>query len=304
VTGVYDINREELARVAQSAGVPAYGSPEEMLLDSQTHGIVVATPSSSHREWCDRALRAGKHVFVEKPLAGTLDDARATADMARSSGRVVQVGFCERFNAQYLEAWRAVQAGDLGAVRAIHSSRWAPYEMSDPGWEMGVLDTAVHNLDLILWLMQRVPQSVLARGTKVYPDAAAAHSATTLLSFNGGAMAVDHIAWVSGAAHPLSQCARSRMMIHGELGSFEIDLNYRPSNILRGAEFRGIDSVIIGGPQYYGCLKLQFEYFLKSIEEGSPVLAPVDDALMTERVALAALASFRSDVEVQLEEFA
>jgi predicted dehydrogenase len=165
-----------------------------------------------------------------------------------------------------------------------------------------VLDTAVHNLDLILWLMRKMPQTVLARGVRVYPDAAAAHNALILMTFDGDAMAVDNIAWVAGAAHPLSQCARSRMMIHGDSGAFEVDLNYRPSSILRAAGFRGVDSVIIGGPEYYGCLKLQFEYFLKSIEEGAPVLAPVEDAMATERVAVAALASLRSGREVRLQE--
>jgi predicted dehydrogenase len=304
VAGVYDINQNELARVASAARVRHYRTAEELLQDDNVHAVVVATPSSSHREWCLRALAAGKHVFVEKPLAGTLGDARAIVEAARRSGQVVQAGFCERFNSQYLEARRAVYAGDLGTVRAIHSSRWAPYERSDPGWEMGVLDTAVHNLDLILWLMQRAPETVLARGVRVYPDAATAHNATIVLTFDGSAMAVDHIAWIAGAGHPLSHCARSRMMIHGEIGSFEVDLNYRPSSILRATAFRGIDSVIIGGPEYYGCLKLQFEYFLKSIEEGAPVLAPVEDALTTERVALAALASLRSGREVRLEEIA
>jgi predicted dehydrogenase len=304
VTGIYDIDSDELARVASAARVRVYRTGEELLEDSEAQAVIIATPSSSHREWCVRALAAGKHVFVEKPLAGTLPDARAIVEAARNSDRVVQAGFCERFNSQYLEARRAVCCGDLGEVRAIHSSRWAPYEMSNPHWEMGVLDTAVHNLDLILWLMQRMPQTVLARGVRVYPDAAAAHNAWIVMTFEGGAMAVDNIAWVAGAAHPLSQCARSRMMIHGNSGSFEIDLNYRPSSLLRPNGFRGIDSVIIGGPEYYGCLKLQFEYFLKSIEEGTPVLAPVEDALATERVALAALASLRSGREVRLEEIA
>ena len=65
-----------------------------------------------------------------------------------------------------------------------------------------------------------------------------------------------------------------------------------------------MDTIILGGPEYYGCLKLQFEFFLRSIESGAPVLAPVEDALLTERVALAAQSSLRSGNEIDLDAIA
>jgi predicted dehydrogenase len=206
LSGVYDVNSTAVEQVCREYDVRVYASGDEMLADARVDAVVIATPSSSHRDWCERSLAAGKHVFVEKPLAGTLDDAAAITSAARSSGRVVQVGFCERFNAQHLEAKRAVQAGAVGRVRAIHSSRVAPYSMSDPSWDLGVLDTAVHNIDLILWIMGRSPATVLARGTRVYADSAIPHTATILLQFDDGSMAVDHIAWLKDDAHPLHHC--------------------------------------------------------------------------------------------------
>lgn len=303
IVGVYDSDTAELGKVAQSFGLRAFHSGDEMLTDSQVHAVVVATPSSSHRQWCEEAITAGKHVFVEKPLAGTLTDAKAIAKAAAASECVVQVGFCERFNAQHLEARRAVLSGSLGKIRAIHTSRIAPYSMSNPNWDLGVLDTAVHNLDLILWLTNRAPRTVFARGTQVYSDTAVSHSVTILLGFDQDAMAVDHIAWVKDDAHPLHACARSRMFIHGDEGVFNIDLTERPSSLLREDRFQQIDSVILGGPEYPGCLKLQFEAFLNSIETGAPVLAPVEDALETERVAIAAQESLRSGREVDMKDF-
>jgi myo-inositol 2-dehydrogenase/D-chiro-inositol 1-dehydrogenase len=240
-------------------------------------------------------------VFVEKPLAGTLADARIIAEAADRTDRVVQVGFCERFNVNYLEAKRAASDGSLGRIRAIHTSRVAPYAMSNPAWELGVLDTAVHNLDLIVWLIGQLPASVLARAVRIYPDSAIPHSATILLNFDDGAMAVDHVAWLKDGGYPLNQCARSRMLIHGDEGIFDVDLTDRPASLLNRHGFRKIDSVIIGAPEYAGCLKLQFEYFLRSVEEGARVLAPVAGAVATERVALAALESLRSGREVKLD---
>ena len=304
VRGLFDANLDALTQAGSRYGVPIYGSFDEMLADDGVDAVVVATPSDTHAELTERALKAGKHVFVEKPLAGTLEDARRIVSAALASKQVVQAGFCERFNVNYLEARRAVREGKLGRIRAIHTSRVAPYSMSNPAWELGVLDTSVHNLDLTLWLMGATPVTVLARAVQVYPESAIPHSATILMSFEGGAMAVDHIAWLKDQGHPLNQCARSRMLIQGDAGIFEIDLTDRASSLLAGGELRKIDSVIIGAPEYAGCLKLQFEYFLRSIEEGAPVLAPVEDALAAEKVVMAAVRSLRTGGEVRVDEAA
>jgi myo-inositol 2-dehydrogenase/D-chiro-inositol 1-dehydrogenase len=296
VAGVFDARPP-----ASDPGVQVYSSFDALLADRTADAVVIATPSDTHAALTERALAAGKHVFVEKPLAGTLDDAERITRAARAHpDQVVQVGFCERFNVNYLEARRAVRNGRLGSLRAVHSSRVAPYAASNPAWELGVLDTAVHNIDLILWLLREAPVSVLARGTQVYAESAIPHSVTTVLGFAGGAMAVDHVAWIEDGGFPLNQCARSRMLLQGSDGYFDIDLTDRPSAIRTRDGYRKIDSVIIGGHEYAGCLKLQFEYFLRSIEEGAPVLAPAEDALVTERVALAALESLRSGKEVRL----
>ena len=85
---------------------------------------------------------------------------------------------------------------------------------------------------------------------------------------------------------------------------FQIDLSSRPSSLLTSQKFSETDTVILGGPEYYGCLKLQFEYFLRSVEAGAPVMATVEEALLTERVALAALDSLRSGTEIELDKIA
>ena len=301
VAGIFDADAERRQKAAAESRCPAYQTFAQLLDDGQTDAVVIATPSQSHAELCLAALAAGKHVFVEKPLAGTLSDAQRIADAAEKSDRVVQVGFCERFNVNHLEAKRAVDEGRLGTIRAMHTSRVAPYAMSDAAWELGVLDTAVHNLDLILWLIGRPPLTVLARAVNVYPDSPIRHSATILMMFEGGAMAVDHIAWLKDAGHPLNQCARSRMLIQGSDGAFECDLSDRPSALLTRDGYRKLDSVIVGGRGYAGCLKLQFEYFLRSIEEGLPVLAPVEDALAVEKLALAAAESLSTGAEIELK---
>lgn len=270
IAGIFDANEAAAEDVAARFSLRRYPSLDNLMSDSKINAVVVATPTDSHLDLCRRALDARKHVFVEKPLAGTLEDARAIVAIAEASDYVVQAGFCERFNVNYLEARRAVSSGAVGRIRAIHSSSVAPYAMSNPAWQLGIFDTAVHNIDLTLWLMGRLPATVLARGTQVYRDSSIPHTATILMTFDNGAMAVDHVAWLKDAGHPLNQCARSRMFIQGD-------------------------------DEYPGCLKLQFEYFLRSVEEGAPVLAPVCDALDTDRVIPAAVESLRTRKEMSLD---
>ncbi len=295
VTGAFDVRA-----LQADLNVRQFDSFEALLRDPDTDAVVIATPTSTHRALTLQALAAKKHVFLEKPIAGTMEDAHAIVEAATASDQCVQIGFCERFNPQYLEAKRYVADQSLGAVRAIYSSRVAPYSLGDPTWELGIFDTAVHNLDLILWLFDQHPTSIHVSAVQVYPDSAMPHSAVTTLHFPGGALASDHITWLRDDAHPLHQCARSRMSIIGERGSFEIDLSQRPASLLTAESFRMADTVLIGGPEYFGCLKLQFEYFLRSIQEGAPVLAPAADALAVERVVLAARESLVSGEAVAL----
>jgi predicted dehydrogenase len=300
VAGIVEPHPARLRAAVDDYGVSAYADLDTLLGDRSVDAVVVAAPSDAHADVACRALAAGKHVFIEKPLADTLEACRRIQQAAARSGRVAQTGFCERFNVHYLEARRAVRTGQVGVVRAIHTSRYAPCRSADPGWPLGVLDTAVHNLDLILWLFGRLPRSVLARGVQVYGNPPIPHSATILLTFDDGAMAVEQIAWLDDAGHPLGHCARSRMMIQGTHGVFAVDLEDRPSSLLSRGEYRQVDTVILGAREYPGCLKLQFEYFLQAIESGAPVLAPIEDAVKVERVALAAKESLDSGREVSL----
>lgn len=301
ISGVFDVSPAVSQRVGAGRGIKVLSSLDDLFGDPETDAVVIATPTETHLALATRSLAAGKHVFIEKPLAGTLTDAQAAVEAARNSSLCVQVGFCERFNPQYLEAKRHVEAGSLGAIRAIYTSRVAPYSLGNPNWQLGIFDTAVHNLDLILWLKKQPPVSVTTSGVQVYSDSPMKpDSATINMDFADGSLATDHITWLRDDAHPLHQCARSRMTILGDRGSFDIDLSQRPSTLLTADSFSMPDTVLLGGAGYYGCLKLQFEYFLNAIAGRLPVMAPAEDAMTAERLVLAAFDSYHQQKKVLL----
>jgi len=301
VAGIFDTHHGRLEQVSRELSVRPYSSWQNLLEDPRLDAVVIATPAASHRELCSSALAAGKHVFLEKPLANTLEDSIAIVEAQDNAQKqVLQIGFCERFNVAYLEAKRAVEQGKLGAIRVIQTSRAAPYQYSDPSWELGVYDTAAHNIDLILWMKGNSPRSVLARGTRVYEDTDMRHFCTTVIAFDDGAIAVDTIAWVRKERHPLSECSESAMFIQGSLGSFRVDHSSRPASFLNDQRFRALDTVILGGPEYYGCLKLQLDHFLGAIGGELPLMATAREALEAEQVVLAAVESLKKGQEVEL----
>lgn len=123
VRGVSASSPERSREVAQSWDVPrAYRDIEEVIADPQVQVVHVCTPNHLHRAMAQAALEAGKHVVCEKPLATTLEDARALAALAASTGLVATVPFVYRFHPVVREARARIAQGELGPLRLIHGS--------------------------------------------------------------------------------------------------------------------------------------------------------------------------------------
>jgi predicted dehydrogenase len=90
------------------------------------------------------------------------------------------------------------------------------------------------------------------------------------------------------------------MFIQGSLGSFRVDHSARPASFLNDQRFRALDTVILGGPEYYGCLKLQLDHFLGAIGGELLPRATAREAFEAEKVVLAAVESLQKGQEVEL----
>ena len=159
LSAVLDSDGERAAEVAAAHGAVVAGSMEEFL--SLVDMASVAVPTVAHREVAERLMAAGKHVLVEKPIAGTQEDARAMVAMARERGLVLQVGHIERFNPVLRELEKK-----LGHPRFIEASRLSPF----PGRSMDigvVLDLMIHDIEIILHLVGSPVAGVDAVGVPV-----------------------------------------------------------------------------------------------------------------------------------------
>jgi UDP-N-acetylglucosamine 3-dehydrogenase len=171
VTAVCSSSSERAQTVADRFGVPRWHSDAKALADDPEVDVVcVVTVESNHCEPALAALRAGKHVIVEKPLATRLDEADAMIAAAEAAGRFLMVGHLLRFDLMHRSLAGRIAAGDLGRIASLHTRRNRPaglvarYRRTNPLLETGVLD-----LDVMLWLVRSPVKTVRAFTRTVNP---------------------------------------------------------------------------------------------------------------------------------------
>jgi len=165
---VCDANAAHLARARKDfPGLKTFGSFDEVLRDSEVEAVALATPVSTHHPLALRALQAGRHVLVEKPLATARREADELVLAAERAGRVLMVDHTFVYHPAVRKIKALVDAGDLGRLRYIDSTR---INLGLFQHDVNVLwDLAVHDLSIVGFLTAEKPQAVSAM--------AAAHTA-------------------------------------------------------------------------------------------------------------------------------
>ena len=159
LVGVHDLRRDRAEQVAAAHGTRAFDRAESLL--EACEAVSVAVPTVGHREAAERALSAGCHLLVEKPMASTVDEADAMVAAAARSGRVLQVGHLERFNPALLAARELVQRPMF-----IEAHRLALFQPRSLDIDV-VFDLMIHDIDAVLRFVGSFPTSVSAVGVAV-----------------------------------------------------------------------------------------------------------------------------------------
>ncbi len=159
---VSDIDLERVRLVADEYGVSkAYTDHSRLLEDPSVDAVSVCTPTTTHWEIAEQAVDSGRHVFVEKPICDTVEQARLLIAKAEKTGVLVIPGHIERFNPGVQRVKQLLEDGILGEVVLLFArrvGRW-PDRIGDVGV---VKDSAIHDLDLTRYLLGE-PVSVYAR---------------------------------------------------------------------------------------------------------------------------------------------
>jgi predicted dehydrogenase len=159
VKTVFARRSERAEKLAATVGAGATTDIEAAIGDPEVDAVDICLPTPLHREATERALAAGKHVFLEKPIALTAPDADAIVEAARRSGGILMVGLVLRFWPEYVELQRRLAGGALGRPLAISTHRLSPPAdwndwMGDRQQSGGTaVDLLIHDFDQMNWLL-------------------------------------------------------------------------------------------------------------------------------------------------------
>lgn len=162
IVGFYDPDTENAAKVASEFGLKQFESIEKLVDASEVVDIV--TPTISHFSCAKLALEKGKHVFIEKPVVATPDEARELIRMASVAGVKVQVGHVERFNPAFLAA-----KDSIANPMFIETHRLAQFNPRGTDVPV-VLDLMVHDIDILLSVVKSNIRKISASGTTVVSE--------------------------------------------------------------------------------------------------------------------------------------
>ncbi|MEO5946954.1 MAG: Gfo/Idh/MocA family oxidoreductase [Chitinophagaceae bacterium] len=162
LVGFYDPNDDTAKEVSEKYQLPRF-LDADALMDA-CDAIDIVAPTNFHFEWCEKAIKKGKHVFVEKPLANSMDEARQLVKLTKESDIKFQVGHVERFNPAFL----AIKDMPLNPM-FIEVHRLAQF--NPRGTEVSViLDLMIHDIDIILSIIKSDVKTISASGVGVMTD--------------------------------------------------------------------------------------------------------------------------------------
>jgi predicted dehydrogenase len=269
-------------------GIPtAHGSYEALLADPDVDAVYIPLPNHLHAEWTIAALRAGKHVLCEKPLAMTADDAQRMVDVAHETGRHLMEAFMYRHHPTWVAALELVESGRIGTLTAVQS--WFSYFNDDPANIRNILDygggalfdIGCYSVNLSRMLFGSEPirvQGSLRRDPSTGVDVLT----SGLLDFEGG------IATFTCSTRSESD---QRVDIYGTTGriSIQIPFNIPPDRPTRLFLTAGGDPPVAPHTEVIEFptadpYTVEAERFAAAVLDGGPTPVPPEDALANLRV--------------------
>jgi len=287
----------ELARAERSTT-----DPLEAIHDPAIEAVVIVTPTSTHASLIEAALRAGKAVWSEKPIALDLAETNRVVLLWRETGIPVQLGFMRRFDPGYVRARELIESGELGRVeqfRAYSRDTYPPSVDFLRNSGGSFLDMSVHDFDLARFLVGEV-EEVSAWGSVLvderFAEAGDIDTAITMLRFRNGALGVVEMSRRSAWGYDI------RTEVAGALGKVVVEaprktqLTYSRRFGFEGDHYENFPD------RFEVAFRLELEAFFRTLTEGGTPTPGPEDALETLRLAVAARRSWREGKPVRLDD--
>lgn len=271
VVAVCTRREERLKEIAKKFQIPKiYRNYHDMLADKDVDMVTVVTHVKDHLQPTIDALRAGKHVFLEKPMADSAEECDRILEEVKKTDRCFMVGHICRFDTVYALAKEEILAGNLGKIISIYARRNLAGWITESHLHKisALFGDGVHDLDLMLWYTKAKPKSVYAQTMNTRPNLPHDDLGWAIFRFEDGAIGVIENVWCLPNNVPFAIDAR--MEIIGIEGAIYIDNSGENYTVLTKKGWSYPQSTY--WPTVHGSrrghLKEEFDYFLKCISKG------------------------------------
>lgn len=176
IVAVTDVNQESAKQTVEQYQLDAMVYPDDkaLIADENVDVVLVTSWGPAHEATVLAAIEAGKYVFCEKPLATTAEGCMRIVEAEMKHGKkLVQVGFMRRYDSGYVQLKQAIETNEIGEPLMIHAAHRNPLVGENYITEMAVVDTLVHEIDVLHWLVNddyKSVQVVFPRKTKYAHD--------------------------------------------------------------------------------------------------------------------------------------
>jgi len=296
-----DLAAAERGRDIARAG-RATADPYEAIEDPDVEVVVITTPTSTHASLIEAALRAGKAIWSEKPIALDLAETDRVVTLWREAKLPVQLGFMRRFDPGYVRAKELIEAGELGRIEQFRATSRDTYPPSvdfirNSGGSF--LDMCVHDFDLARFLVGEI-EEVSAWGDVLaderFREGGDIDTAVTMLRFRNGALGVVEMSRHSAWGYDI------RTEVAGALGKVVVEAPHKTQlTFSRRFGFEG-DHYESFPDRFEVAYRLELEAFFRTLAEGGTPAPGPDEALETLRVSLAAKRSWLEGRPIRLDD--
>ena len=288
VVAIASRDGEQARAVADQLGIPsAHASYEALLADPGVDAVYIPLPNHMHMDWTIAALRAGKHVLCEKPLAMTADDAQRMVDVAHETGLQLMEAFMYRQHPSWVAAMDLVESGRIGTLTAVQS--WFSYYNDDATnirniVEYGggaLFDIGCYTINLSRMVFGGEPLHIQA---SVRRDRATGVDAlvSAILDFDGG---------IASFTCAIRSESDQRVHIYGTKGRISIDIpfNIPPDRPTRVRIVAGGDPPVAPAEEVIEFATedpyaSEADAFAAAVLDGTPVPVPPEDAVANLRI--------------------
>ncbi|MFP3195161.1 MAG: Gfo/Idh/MocA family oxidoreductase, partial [Caldivirga sp.] len=283
VSAIFGIPYEDALMLARRFKIPKVTDDwRSVVHDPSIDVVLVATPTYTHRAIAEEAIKAGKHVMLEKPIALTVKDGEELVKAYEAGGVKLMVAHCLRFWPEYVRARELMMAGRVGEPRVArayrlssHPGRWFRFQELSGGV---AVDMSIHDLDYLRWTLGEVKRVYAVGGTYSSDSATSIDHFMATLEFENGAVAYVEGSWAMPRNFPFT----TYLEIVGTKGLLTVD-NQSTSTIEAYID----NSYYRYGPIYRNAYYLEWVAFLDWLNKGvKPPIEP-SDAVEALRLALA-----------------